>query len=550
MRKAIAATTTVSVLAWATVLLLSACTSFQGSEGSTLATTSRDAPVFRGKIVAPRVDGESSYLLGCVFQERKKHRLAIEEFRSAVQSDPGNVSAHNRLGMSLDALGDYDGAADAYAAALKIDGNLDYVLNNLGYSYLLQGRPDLAVDNFEKAVALDGNKQRYHNNLGLAYAECGRYDAALAAFKEGGDDARAHSNMARFYYRNGLYEKAGTHFAWASILGPSDADTDKARTATDSLAQIHANSKRQLKKTGILPAQETEKQMAQYDDGGGFSTIPAGAIENRQIVAIDQAELAETSHDFSNENDHRPIQSLPLARRAGSGDDRSATGKTLEVEPLETQDEAGVPEILSLEATNTEMGFDNRVKIEVSNGNGVRGMARIVGNYLRINGIPAYRLTNADHFNHPRTVIYYREGFQDQASRVKCLLPGISGASHLVAAHLTREPIRVLIGRDLVVPFNDHLQYDFNVDVSNGNGVNGMARRLGKHLSRKGFRVGRLTNADHFEYKRTIVYYGKGQSDHARLVTDALPGDFESRMVEMNNSGNVVQVVLGSDMAI
>jgi len=59
------------------------------------------------------------------------------------------------LGVSYDAVGDYDRAVDYYRAALKIDEKLDYVLNNLGYSYLLQGKFDLAIENFKRALDLN-----------------------------------------------------------------------------------------------------------------------------------------------------------------------------------------------------------------------------------------------------------------------------------------------------------------------------------------------------------------------------------------------------------
>jgi hypothetical protein len=205
---------------------------------------------------------------------------------------------------------------------------------------------------------------------------------------------------------------------------------------------------------------------------------------------------------------------------------------------------------MDLAATAVVVRTDNRHRIEVSNGNGVRGMARAVGNYLRLNGGAAYRLTNADHFNYPKTLVYYQAGFQDQAARLLDLLPGIQTNDHLVAAHMAREPIRVLIGHDLISPFNEQVKYDFDVDLANGNGVNGMARRLGQQLVREGFKVGRLTNADHFDYQRTLVFYRKGQSDNARIVADALPGNPDSRLVELSATGNLVQVVLGADMAI
>jgi tetratricopeptide (TPR) repeat protein len=185
--------------------------------------------------------------------------------------------------------------------------------------------------------------------------------------------------------------------------------------------------------------------------------------------------------------------------------------------------------------------------IEVSNGNGVRRMAGAVGNYLKRNGMRVTRLTNADHFGHARTVIYYREGYQDEARQVQRLLPGLSQAGHLVAARLDSEPIRVLIGRDLVM-FQAAMTLDVDVEVTNGNGVDGMASRLRNHLQREGFRVGRLSNADHFGYQNTVVFYGRDKADEAMLIADALPGGGRVRMIELNQAGMHIQILMGADM--
>ena len=530
----------VSVLACAAAVMLSACTLLQSSESRSLTAGTENTSVYRGKIGAHKVDGESPYLLGCVFQERKKHHLAITEFEIAVQNDPGHVAAYNGLGVSLDALGDFDRAVAAYMAALAVDQNLDYVYNNLGYSYLLQGRPDLAIESFKMAVALDGNNQQYQNNLGLAYARDEQYDAALSAFKASGDDARAHLNMGRFYFRNGLYGKANVHFAWASVLKPSDPDTEKARTVSAILAEIHKNRRIQPEKKETLPAQDRPIQMARYDDG--FYTIPAGAIQNLKIIDIDSVDPVNDTFTAAADNADQPIYTVSVTQIASPAVEQAKAQESLQpFEVLKGMEEQDLETIASGKVSFSES------KIEISNGNGVNGMARSVGNYLKTNGIIHYRLTNADHFNYPKTITYYRDGFYDQASRIKGLLPRLSNSDHLVAAHLGRESIRVLIGRDLV-PFRPHTRATVEVEVSNGNGVNGMARRLAKHLIEKGFRVGRLTNADNFRYKRTAVFCSQGQLTYAKLVADALPGDCDNRIIELSRPGNSVQVVLGSDM--
>lgn len=541
MRKAIAATVLFIFSAVAMLFLLASCTRYANPAVKTYPITAQDAQTFAASLRPQAENAEAHYRLGCFLQERKKHRPAIENFKAALAIDPGHVQAWNAMGISCDILGDYGRAVEAYTAALRIDGRHADVRNNLGYSYLLQGRTDLAVENFGKAVALDGNNQLYQNNLGLAYASDGQYDAALTAFKASGDEASAHLKMGRFYFRNGLYEEANVHFAWALVLKPSDADTKRARVASAVLAQIHENNRIQTEKKETLPAQDSQMQMARYDDG--FYTIPSGAMEDIKIVAVESVKPSTDNFTASTVEADQPIYTVSATQIASPA-----------VEQAKAQESPQLFDVLKgMEEKDLETIGSGKVsfsgsKIEISNGNGVNGMARTVGRYLRTRGITDYRLTNAEHFNNAETVIYYRDGFFDQAMHIKGLLPGTSNADHLVVYHLMREPIRVLIGRDLVEPFRDDSPYNFKIVVTNGNGVNGMARRLAKHLVAKGFRVGRLTNGDNFLYKRTVVFCSQGQLTYAKLVADALPGDYDNRIIELSRPGNGVQVVLGSDM--
>ena len=344
--------------------------------------------------------------------------------------------------------------------------------------------------------------------------------------------------MGRFFYRNGYYEEAEVHLSWASVLKPADPDIRRAGQANTRLAQIHKSDQIQAEREKALPTQIEETPLFDHDTGG-FYTIPPGFIANKKVLEF-------SAGNFANERliatVVKPVQTFNRATvvsqttqssepvSAGINSENLHRSQTLKPEAISS------PEVM------------HSTKIEVSNGNGVTGMARMVGNFLRTKGITGYRLTNADHFDHQQTVIYYRKGFFEQASHVKSLLPELSGKDHLLAANLDREPIRVLIGRDLIVPFNNYLTHNFNVDVSNGNGVGGMAKRVSKYLIGKGFKVGRLTNATHFSYKQTLVFHNQGLSANAKRVADALPGNCNSRIIALGNTGNRVQVILGSDM--
>jgi hypothetical protein len=91
---------------------------------------------------------------------------------------------------------------------------------------------------------------------------------------------------------------------------------------------------------------------------------------------------------------------------------------------------------------------------------------------------------------------------------------------------------------------------DAGIEISNGNGVNGMARRVGLYLGERGFPVKRLTNADRFSYRATKVYYRKGYIDAARSVAEqiAKPQYMEKRN-KFDRPNIHVKVIIGKDLA-
>ncbi|MFY9941454.1 MAG: LytR C-terminal domain-containing protein, partial [Desulfobacterales bacterium] len=317
------------------------------------------------------------------------------------------------------------------------------------YSYLLQDRPDLAGACFQKAVALNGENRRYRNNLGLALVRSGDYEAAFEAFKASGDEASAHQNLARLYFRDGLYQKAGDHFAKAALLKPADADTGKGLTAARNLARIHAD-RQAPPETKTAPPERWQTARQGRD---GFSTIPAGAIEDL-IVKIDREWQAKQTGDSAGETEEPPIHTVALTRIASPDEERAAARKDLEADRSKVLDELQAMELARLEPAKDGGRPAPRIKIEVSNGNGVRHMARQVGDYLRGKGfIPMY-LSNARHFHHDETSITYTSGYLRDAWRLSQELPGLQSLQEVGEIRDGHAEISIILGRDLA-PYSD-----------------------------------------------------------------------------------------------
>jgi tetratricopeptide (TPR) repeat protein len=337
---------------------------------------------FLSRLKTPRETPDDMYARARFFQERNKHKLAIGELKKILQIDPTYVKAYNGLGVSYDALGEYQRAIEAYTRALELSPDLDYVNNNLGYCYFLKGDFDAAIARFNKAISLDSTKSLYHKNLALAHAAKGNFDPALAELKQAGEEAKAHYTMGRFYYAKGLYPEARSQFAEAKVMNPALRGVDNYLDALDVVA----------------PAVQAKDR----DDTGPTA-----------LAATKGSRLSD-EHDRRFRERDRGQTRVP-----GAGNDIKAL----------VTDAAGV---------------------EVSNGNGVRHMARDVGRMLSSHGVRVVALTNATHFRYPVTTVYYLKGYREYAVDVARNLPGLQNVKESDRPARPNAKIRVLIGRDLV----------------------------------------------------------------------------------------------------
>ena len=121
-----------------------------------------------------KLDGqaESHYKMALYFQKNRRHKLAIEELKRALELNPDMAKAHNAMGVIYDKLRQYDNAVRCYFAASKIDPTLDYVHNNLGYSQLLRGNHQKAIKAFQqvcKRFPKDHHASTAHAHLQSEY---------------------------------------------------------------------------------------------------------------------------------------------------------------------------------------------------------------------------------------------------------------------------------------------------------------------------------------------------------------------------------------------
>ena len=87
------------------------------------------------------------------------------------------------------------------------------------------------------------------------------------------------------------------------------------------------------------------------------------------------------------------------------------------------------------------------------------------------------------------------------------------------------------------------------IKVVNGNGVNGMAKMVGRYLARQGFVVGHPANADHFGHSDTVLYFLPGHQQEAQAVAEAIPGHQEIKeSAAMTDRRATITLQIGHDI--
>ena len=200
-------------------------------------------------------------------------------------------------------------------------------------------------------------------------------------------------------------------------------------------------------------------------------TIQAGAFRNLKYAHMRKDRLIEKGYNagIQNEGKEKPFYFVCVGSFKTKGEAEAEAVKLAEMEGIKTYlknamdkprslAQNSIPAKGSNDPLNRTINKDcedvlRGLNIEISNGNGVYRMARRVGSYLRKEGFDRPHLTNANHFNHLETKIYYRKGYLSKACGVAKKIPGYQNMEQVSRFKRPNTNVRVLIGKDMI-PFD------------------------------------------------------------------------------------------------
>jgi tetratricopeptide (TPR) repeat protein len=122
--------------------------------------------------------------LGKAFYENlTTQKQAVDEFRKALELDPGSVRERLNYGLALLRAGETDRAVVELQAVERRDPSLPHTWFNLGIAFKIQQKDAEAIAQFQGLLRLAPNEPVSHYNLGFLYQRSGNLKAAVTEFE-------------------------------------------------------------------------------------------------------------------------------------------------------------------------------------------------------------------------------------------------------------------------------------------------------------------------------------------------------------------------------
>ena len=477
---------------------------------------------FTGSIRMVDGEAEAHYRLALHFQEKYRHKLAIDELKQVLQRNPAHFKAYNALGVSFDNLGDHEAAIDYYKLALQIDPKLDYVYNNLGYSYLLKGDPQKAAEAFQQAIAFNAKEKRYRNNLGLVYVKQDKFELAFEQFSALDSEANAEKTLAR------VMEDLGKEAATESVLlavrsAPRKEDVAKTGSPASSLPDLSA------KTSGTAPG---------HDPVARFRSVKKGINTLRDLEIDSDAQ----GPGISNQSDAAAEESADdQDELVAQVKEEPIKGPVINIAPPPTHGSPYEIKIASAPVADPPKEAAAADKEEIK--------------YYHVSSVTLSRdVEEAKKRADPGKKIDYQERPVTRELR-EILPPQIELASRMDQAEHEE---RILVASSSIKaggwqnapePKRTLEMGIVEIEVANGNGAKGSAGKVAEHLRRNGFKVVRVLDAQSNEHFSTKVFYYGGNLKEAQRLLKAIPEiTSDAELYELESMGGHIRLLIGKDL--
>jgi tetratricopeptide (TPR) repeat protein len=298
-----------------------------------------------------------------------------------------------------------------------------------GRNLHLAHRYDEAIQAYQAALQSDAAHMNARNGLAIAYAEQRDFAKAIPIWREltrgatmasGTATAFLFGNLGHAYFLNGQYDDALVALEKACLLDPLNHRTWQRLGETLQQLGQDERAKQMLRQASALREHDFHADYAAAEGGARLPAIER-AVKTSERPDQDWAFVEVISKPNGMLELRRVVPARSAQRAAPALPSAPAAPKTDRMPPV-------------------------LAALEIRNGNGRQGLARLMSRQLRDPDVKVVRLTNEKGFAVRQTRIEYQPAFRGVAER----LAGRFGAAKPVEVNLSgRANVRLVIGRDL-----------------------------------------------------------------------------------------------------
>ena len=441
--------------------------------------------------------GPSAYERGKFHYAAGQYGLAVKKFRTAVDRDPQSIEALNGLAATYDRLGRFDLSARYYGRALAADPDSPQTLNNIGYSYLLQERFDLAVAYLRDAYRRDQDDPFVIANRRAA--EVGYQEADL---KRSVQPEAEPAQVAKAPVRRARTERVTS---WIERTAPAI----QSLVTKPQLVFLET-----AEDAGVNPQLAAFRPMESEAEGLLLDPLAAPMGLRADDVKADFLAGESVRPDKTPALAATKVAALAAERLAPlPGNDAPPVPKAEDTASL-LRPEQGMREPVS--PLSPEQTADKQVALLRPD---------------RASGQAATPIEAEGPVGPPIPLLQPARPAETQVA----LVQPEQKIEDVVHTHEAERPMTPL-----------RLQGAPHIEVSNGTGRLSMAARIRNFLIGGGVTVQRLTNADHYSYMETTIFYRNGWRIYAEELARILPAAVD--LTANDDQRADIRVELGGDL--
>jgi tetratricopeptide (TPR) repeat protein len=160
------------------------------------------------------------YWLGRLDYDDMLYKAAVTNLQKALDLDPAFMKAYDNLGLSYEALGQFDDAIRVYQKAIRLNRQQQrpspWPPLNLGTLLVKLGRLPEAETSLQESLRCEPRLAKAHYQMGLLLEEQKKDEEAIRELRQAAEDDPAypepHYLLGKIYQRTGERTKAETEF--------------------------------------------------------------------------------------------------------------------------------------------------------------------------------------------------------------------------------------------------------------------------------------------------------------------------------------------------